>query len=137
MYWSACLPPFCIFPGGVLIPVNALVSHSSESIFSSTLLACGILEPTQTNITEFNSTWVTPAGERIGTAVSDISVMQGQFNVANSPELPPYQYVTSLSINRLSYVNDGIYNCSASYVADGTIITESNSVELNLAGTYV
>ena len=137
MYWSVCLPPLFNFPGGSLIPVNDVVSPSSESIFSSTILACGIHESTQTGITEFNSTWITPAGERIATAGSYLSVMQGRYNIQNIPEIPPYQYLTALSINRLSYVDSGIYDCSASYVADGIMITESNSVELNLIGRYI
>ena len=121
-----------------MIPVNAVVSLPSEPIFSSTILACGILETTQTGITEFNSTWITPAGERIAAAgFGVVSVTQGRYDIQNSPEIPPYQYVISLNINRLSYVDAGIYDCTASYIADGTMLTESNSVELNLAGMYI
>ena len=104
--------------------MSGVVSLPSESILFSTFLACGILE--------------TPAGERIAAAgFGVVSVTQGRYDAQNSPETPPYQYVTSLNINRLSYVDAGIYDCTASYIADGTMLTESNSVELNLAGMYI
>lgn len=89
------------------------------------------------NVSDFNATWITPNGvtiEAIGSHTIDRD--NPYYHVLNAAFTIAFEYVTILTVTRLGYANAGIYTCSASYTVDGdsSVITGSNTIELELSG---
>lgn len=111
-----------------LISLSHPPAPANETVATIVML-CGVADM---NVTEFNSSWITPAGETIVLANRD------RFRVQNYPlAVLSFHYVTTLTVSRLSHADAGTYTCSASYVVNddySNVMTGSNTIELQLSG---
>ncbi len=129
-----------MYLNSVVVPqiANIVLPSSREGVHetpTSAVLLCGVIEP---GVSDMNSTWYTPTGEVIEAVGNRVQTSQGGrlrfFNLQRP--VGTLLNVTSLTINQLSYLDEGDYVCSIAYTLEGseTIVQRNATVSLQLKG---
>ncbi len=117
---------------------NIVLPSSGDRVTAtptSTVLLCGVIE---TGVSDMNSTWYTPTGDVVEVVRNLVQTLQeGRLRFFNLQEpVGALLNVTSLTINRLSYLDEGDYVCSIAYTLGDseTIVQRNATVSLQLKG---
>jgi len=127
--------PTVILPqaANLIMPSDTDPINGTPSIVS---MICGISEP---DVAEHNFTWYTPSGEKLETMDGENIHQEGRFEVRIvGTSINSLHNLTNFIINELSYLDEGEYICSASYLTRSAteIMTSNATVNLQLKGTY-
>ena len=98
------------------------------------IFMCGV---TETNVVDFNCTWYTPSGESIE-ATGTTRKEKGRLSTQNvNANIPPLNYIASLTVAELSYEDDGVFVCSAKYTlmdSESVVRTGNATINFQLIG---